>query len=703
MAAPDTSLSRQAFNLYQSGRVKEAEPLFRRLRDGDPDDWQFEMMVGLCRYSSRDLDKAEKHLRRACELGDGQAATHFYLGRLMLDRGKPREARGEFAQAIGLNPNHVEARTGMGQAALMQGDFKRAVSELKTALRASERHVPALALLARALVEQGEAASARPYAQRAVELESGNSLAHDALGRAFMAEGHPRLAEQSFRNALKHNPRRPDTLAALGDALSAQRRDREALEQYQQAVQSGQGSPALFVRVAETLERAGDRRQALTLLDQALQRWPGDAVLVVARARQARRDGDLDRVASLLESAGADRPELKLEHARLAQAQGRPADAREQVEALLDELGDAAPVEARPLLARVLYEQAMAEPDADADAALDAAREALAPLLDRPQPDPNAWIAWADMCERVDRWSLAIEALESVLSRDEYADDARARLSCWLGNLYDSADQPAEAWDHWSRGGWREAPQQQRLNAQEQLGLLPMWLEAPLDDWPDIEFDDRFRAPVIVAGWPGSGRELLIEALRAHPEVETLDRDGDVRRMEALGLPLMPESLSQRDADQLRLGRRRFLRGVDRNNLPEVVLDPGWWEASALPTLLRHFPDLTVILPEADAADLAVQWRSDGYRDPDPLMEIYRQEQALWTRLRERFDFNVIEVSRAVLLDHPESALAPVLDALDLEADPTPAEAATRLVEAHRRVPAGRGERYDPPPAGDAA
>ncbi|MGB0515051.1 MAG: tetratricopeptide repeat protein, partial [Wenzhouxiangellaceae bacterium] len=87
MAAPETGLTRQAFNLYQSGRVKEAEPLFRRLRERDPDDWQFEMMVGLCRYSKGDFDKAEQHLRRASELGDGQAATHYYLGRLMLDRG----------------------------------------------------------------------------------------------------------------------------------------------------------------------------------------------------------------------------------------------------------------------------------------------------------------------------------------------------------------------------------------------------------------------------------------------------------------------------------------------------------------------------------------------------------------------------------------------------------------------------------------
>jgi tetratricopeptide (TPR) repeat protein len=701
MSAPDADLIRQALLFYNSGRIEQAEPLFQRLRDADPNDWQFELMIGLCRYSRADFDRAEQHLQRAAELGDGQAATHYYLGRLMLDRGQLRQARGEFAQAIALDPNHVEARTGMGHAALLDGDFARASAELKIALRASDRHPATLALLARALAEQGDK-SARSYAQRAVDLAPDSALTHDALGRAFLAEGYLAFAEQSFRNALKIGPERADTLAALGRVLALQRRHAEALEQYQAANRAGLSSPQLFVAVVEALERAGNPQQARDVVAESLQRWPGDPGLARASARHAREDGSPDRALQQLESIGDQGPELELERIELLRLLGRSAEAGARVEALLHAPGDDAPERARVLAAQLRVEAAMAAED-DAGAALDQARAMLAPLLDRPGSTAATWIAWVDLCQQAGDWQRAIEALDRVLQREDVTGIERARLSCRLGNLHDRADQLAAAWSNWSRGGWRQAPHRQKLEAQLQFDLLSSWPAAGLDPWPAVEFDDLFPPVVLVGGWPGAGRELLIEALRAHPGVRALDPEGDSRRRDALGLPLGPEALARRSVEELGLGRRRFLRGVDRNSPPGLVLDPDWWEASALPALLRHFPDLTLLWPSVGLEDLAVQWRADGYEAPDRLLELCRQEHDLLQWLRTRFPDRITDISREALLGNAEATIESVFAGLGLRPEPASVTAASRTLAGRHWMPAGSGARYGLDPKGRPA
>jgi len=52
MSTPDAGLSRQAFRLYQSGYYAQAEPLFERLAGEDPTNWQYPLVLGLCRYRS---------------------------------------------------------------------------------------------------------------------------------------------------------------------------------------------------------------------------------------------------------------------------------------------------------------------------------------------------------------------------------------------------------------------------------------------------------------------------------------------------------------------------------------------------------------------------------------------------------------------------------------------------------------------------
>jgi len=686
MSAPDAGLSRQAFRVYQAGNYAQAEPMFQRLAEQDPGNWQYRLLIGLCRQARGDLQNALPHVERAVSLGDGQPTTHYYYGRLLTDMRRPEEAREQFAQATALDPNHVEARTGMGLVSLMTGNFKRAASEFKTALRANDKHVPALAAAARALLEMGEIEEAAPYASKAVQLQPDNPVAQDTAGRVFLKRGQLALAEQCFRNALEARPDGGDIHAALADALRLQQRDGEALDHYVKALERDAGGVETVINCSISLEQVGDLDQARALMRKARQRWPGNASIGLRLVELTLLAGRPAEALELLSAMDGQDPAVQTLRARIIEAQGDAAGAREVLEAVVAGDADCEQREARLLLAHVLSRQNPAD--------LEAARTPIAPLLDRELPIPDATLVWSMLCERAGDYEQACKTLEALLASDSISDADRAVLHNRLGNCLDRADQRTQAWANWQKGECWDVPNAPRLRSQRQSGMLDQWLEY---QWHELDVappDDGRHAPVIVAGWPGSGRDVLLPALAAHPEVGLLDPAAEVRRLESVGIPLSPQQFVALDEAAMRLGRKRFMRGVAADAAQRVLLDGGWWEASAIPALAHHFPGTRVVLCMDDPDDMAVQWRVMGYAGVDELEAEYRRELELWRQMREHLPLEIVEIARAHWCEGCDAAVARVLEAFDLPMAPESLSAGQQALERQRFVPAGRGACY---------
>ncbi|MDT8410643.1 MAG: tetratricopeptide repeat protein [Wenzhouxiangellaceae bacterium] len=696
MSTPDAGLSRLAIKHYQSGQFREAEQMFRKLIEVEPDNWQYALLLGLSRHSQGDFNDALKWIRRSVELGDGQSATHFYYGRLLSDRRQWDAAREQFAQAIALNPNHVEARTGMGMVSLMAGNLQRGITELKTALRANEAHVPALAGLARALVEQGDAAAASPYAVKALELDGKSVPAQDAMGRVFLAQGHVDFARQCFENALEIQPDSGELHAGLAEALKARRLDREALEHYTVALRKDYGGAGVVIAASICLERLSDMRQARELVARAHERWPEDRDVALRLAELNLLAGHIETARGLLDGLDPAAPGVAMMNARVADASGDTKAACSVLKTIIANDSAGKLREPRLLLARLT---AAIDPNNPA-----AARSAIEPLLEKQPADADALLAWATICDRAGDPSQAAQVLEELLARDNIEPADRAPLHSRLARFYDHADQPALAYANLNKGTWRLAPHVLRLDSQYTSGQLSQWLA--LEHW-GLKFgqpDDGLPSPVIVVGWPGSGRELLLAALAEHSGVFRLEPSGEDRRLEALGLPASPRQLMEAGESISPAGRKRFMRGVDRERLPAVVLEAGWWSASSIPALAHVFPGTTVLWPQVHERDLEMQWRLEGYREVDLLLQEYRREQQLWERMREHLPLNIVTVERAGLLADPAQALGPVCQALGLDLQPAMTEAAERVLKANRFFPDGRWQRYQPvKPATSAA
>jgi tetratricopeptide (TPR) repeat protein len=688
MSAPDAGLSRQAIKHYQSGHFREAEQLFRRLLQQDPKNWQFALMLGLSRHSQGDIDDGFKWVKRSVGLGDGQPSTHYYYGRLLTDARKPSAAREQFAQAIALDPNHVEARTGMGLISLMSGDYKRSVGELKTALRANAKYIPALVALARSLVELDEFDEAWPYANKALKADQESPVSQEVMGRVLFGQGQLELAEKCFRKALELRPGHGELHARLADVLRVRHRDEEALQHYVKAMENQYGGSEVVIDTSVCLERIGDVPQARMLLQKATRRWPEDRAIAMRQAELAIVGGDPDAAGELLAKLDQADPEVIMMRARLADATGDSAGARDMLEPLVEADTEGEHRQARLLLARM---RSNVESDDT-----ESAREPIAALLKRKPPVPDAVLVWAMVCENAGDFGAACQALEDLLANDAISDQDRRILHNRLANCYDQADEKALAWANWHKGGWRIAPHASRLEAQRGSGVLDAWLAHELTDLDTRAFDDGFPEPVIIAGWPGSGREILLTPLAGHRQVAVLEPEGETRRLEALGLPAKPDALLGAARETMQLARKRFMRGIQRGKPPVVTLEAGWWEAAAIPALVRHFPGATIVLPVVEPADLALQWRVDGYADVEGMVGEYRKELALWRSMRDKLGLNVIEIGRAELLEDAGGTFDRLCSELGLEPAPNSRKLAVRISDTHRFVAEGSGSRYEP-------
>lgn len=684
MSAPERDLSQQAAKLFSERRFNEAERLFKRIVDADADNYQALMMLGLCRRGMNQFESALKCLARAAELGDGSAAAHYYHGRLLAEVGREDEAREALAQAIALDPNHVEARTLVGVLSIHRGDLARAISELRVALRARADHVPAMAALARALVMSGETEEAQALASRAVQLDPEQPAAQDAMARVYMAQGHLDFAEQCLRNALKKSPDAGELHGGLATLLRRKGQDREALNHYREAIRRNYGGAGVVLAAIGCLSRIGDHQQAWHLVEQALAKWPKDRTLTLRSAEMLLLAGDPAAARERVEQVDDGMGDIALFKARIAHALGEAEPAYARLEELVAAPQPEIAREARLMTARLKM----------LDRELDGARAALEPLMQSATPDPDAVLTWVEACRYLGEHERACEPLERLLASSETPDRDRGRMHQMLADLYDKADRPDDAARHMAHAGWQPAPHARTLAPQHATGLIDQWLD---HDWRAEEFDvpdDDLPRLVLMAGWPGAGRELIAAALAAHSSVRRLDPEGARRRREALDIPMPPAEAESLPEATLHTGRRRFLRGFEGSRDAGPVVDFGWWEGTAIPVLARYFPELVVFKPEVDPRDLELFWRLGGYAAIDELRAAHAQEEQLWQRVADHLPIRIVEVPRSDLVEHPERAVATLADALGLEAEPGMVEALEATVAQWRLPPEGRWRAY---------
>ncbi len=652
----ESSTLNQAREHFLAGNYHAAEPIYQAALAADRDNPHLLLMTGLCRHGLGDSSEALKLLEQAADLDD-DAEAQLFLARVQLDTGQRVEAEQSLKRCLAINPNHAGARTMVGELELHNHRPAAAIQALKAALRIAPDHPPALAALALALVETGQTAQARAYAERALKADPKSLNAQVALARVFQALGHLSFAEQCLRNALDLRPQAIDLIAALGGVVAASGRHAEAVELFNRAIRQGFRTETTLMGAALSLQKLGRFDEAAGLVEQLLAGMPehfgGRAKLAELYLDRDQADQARQQLAAL--RSPSQPTAITLLEARLAELEGKLDKAHNLAASLHHDPQASIAERARLLSGRVACARGSAV----------AARKALMPLIEAGKHEPQASWLLADAIAAGGQIQRAREVLDRLIA-DEIRSSplVRAQTSRRLAIMLIQAGEFDAAQAYLEPPGWKTCHYLEQILNNSPAPIFESYLRLDKIDWESFAVEQPRADPVFVLGWPGSGRDLLLAALDSAENTTMLDPANSGRRRTALGIPLKPSQLSDLDEGRFRLGRRRFLSELGASD--QRAVDPCWWEAAAVPGLLRYFPGARIVVPRVRSEALELYWRLCGFKSTGQMMAARNEDEELLSHLRSLLPTQFIDLDLDALVDHPQDTLELLEDSLEI-------------------------------------
>ncbi|HKY32800.1 MAG TPA: tetratricopeptide repeat protein [Candidatus Polarisedimenticolia bacterium] len=166
---------------------------YRRAIESAPDPSRHLFQTGSLLTSLGRRDEALEYLQRALARGGlnmrQEVSALILVGRMLLDKGRAREAVEALSRARTLDPTSYAARLDLGRASQALGDPDRAEAELRHAVSLDPTSAQAYTLLIALHRQRGQAARAIPLARRLVEMYPEDEKARAQLEALYREMG----------------------------------------------------------------------------------------------------------------------------------------------------------------------------------------------------------------------------------------------------------------------------------------------------------------------------------------------------------------------------------------------------------------------------------------------------------------------------------------------------------------------------------
>ena len=179
-----------AFELYQSGKLEDAENIALELLKGHPDNTEVLHLSGLIFYKCGNYALALKNIRKALRLDPNNSDAYYDLGNVLHDKGQVAKALTNYRKAVKLNPKFVEAYNNMGIAFQDNVQLEKAINSYKKALNIDPTYAEAHNNLGVAFQEKGRLDEAITHFQQALLLRPDYASAYNNLVDAVQGKGH---------------------------------------------------------------------------------------------------------------------------------------------------------------------------------------------------------------------------------------------------------------------------------------------------------------------------------------------------------------------------------------------------------------------------------------------------------------------------------------------------------------------------------
>ena len=264
----------QAFELalqqHQSGRLAEAEALYRQILAAEPHHAEALHHLGVVAHQVGRNDLAVELIRQAIALQPNFPAAYSNLGIVLFDRGHRADAIAAYRQAIALQPNYAEAHSNLGIALSDQAHPAEALAAYRQAIALRPDYPEAHYNLGVALYDQGRLEEALAAYRQAIVLRHNYPEVHYNLGITLYDQGQWEEAVAAYRQAvaLRHNY--PEAHYNLGNALRVNGQLNEALASYRQAIALQPNYPEAHGNLGNVLKDQGQLDQAIATYRRGL-------------------------------------------------------------------------------------------------------------------------------------------------------------------------------------------------------------------------------------------------------------------------------------------------------------------------------------------------------------------------------------------------------------------------------------------------
>ena len=204
------------------------------------------------------MPQAMAAARKALELDESLANSHYALANLKLDGWDFATAEKEYKRAIELNPNLARAHVGYSQFLSVNGRHEQAIAEI----------------------------------QRTRELDPLSPLGKAAIGERLRNARQYDQAIEALKKAIERDQSFPLTHRSLGRVYAAKGQYTEAIAAYQMTIRLGQDTPIIQIYLGAAYALGGERERAQAILKrlQTNNQYVSPAKLAVLYAALGERE-----------------------------------------------------------------------------------------------------------------------------------------------------------------------------------------------------------------------------------------------------------------------------------------------------------------------------------------------------------------------------------------------------------------------------
>ncbi len=260
-----------ALKHHQSGRLDEAEALYRRILAARPEHADANHLLGVVAYQRGDHRGAITLIEKALVHNPEAAAYHKNLGSAYQGLGDLDQAVAHHETAVRLKPDYHEAHHGLAEALRRQRKHEGAIASYREAVALEPDFIHAHNGLAISLVALGRHEEAEPVYRKALEIKPEFAEAHINLANLLKLRGKRKDAEAHFRKALELQPRSIAGLVNLGNLYKDMGRVGEAMANYEKALEIKPGFAPAHNNLANLHKDQGESVEAVAHFRKAIE------------------------------------------------------------------------------------------------------------------------------------------------------------------------------------------------------------------------------------------------------------------------------------------------------------------------------------------------------------------------------------------------------------------------------------------------